>query len=512
MTAAALELAGVTKRYGALAANRDVDLRVEAGSVHALVGENGAGKSTLMKVAYGQVRPDAGSLRIKGEPVDWARHGPAASIRRGVGMVHQHFMLVGPLTVTENLVLGREPRRGPFMDLDGAAAELSALAARFGFAVDPHARIEELSVGEQQRVEILKVLWQGCDVLILDEPTAVLTPAEVRELFGVLRALVAEGRTVVLITHKLDEVVAIADRVTVMRHGEVVGGMARGDLSAEAIARAMVGRPVLMEVEKAPAAPGDVVLAVEGLTVAGRGSRPALDGVSFELRAGEVLGVAGVEGNGQTELVEALTGLRAPAAGRVTLSGRDVTVAPVAARHDAGLAHVPEDRHARGLVLEMSVSDNLLLGRQRELSRGPLLDREAVRGHAERLIREFDVRPADPAATVAGLSGGNQQKVVIARELSRPGLRLLVCAQPTRGVDIGAIELIHRRILAARDGGAAVLLVSAELSEVRSLADRVVVLHRGRIAGTFEGEALQEQSGLERLGELMLGARREEAP
>jgi len=509
VTTPALEVSGVSKRYGAVEANREVDLRVEPGSVHALVGENGAGKSTLMQIVYGQTPPDSGSLRVKGERVDWARHGPAGSIGRGVGMVHQHFMLVGPLTVTENLVLGREPRRGPFVDLERAAAEVVELAGRFGFEVDPGARVEELSVGEQQRVEILKVLWQGCDVLILDEPTAVLTPSEVRELFGVLRALVAEGRTVVLITHKLDEVVAIADRVTVMRRGAVVGDLERGEegLSAEAIARAMVGRPVLMEVDKGPASPGAPVLRVEALSVAGRGGRPALDGVSFELRAGEILGVAGVEGNGQSELVEALTGLRAVTSGRVWLGDRDVTLAPVADRQAAGLAHVPEDRHARGLVLDFSTSDNLLLGRQRELTRGPMLDPAAVRAHAEGLIRAFDVRPVDPEAAARGLSGGNQQKVVIARELSRPGLRLLVCAQPTRGVDIGAIELIHRRIVAARDEGSAVLLVSAELSEIRALADRVAVLYRGRIVDVLEGSALADQAQVERLGELMLGAR-----
>jgi len=504
----ALELSGVTKRYGPVVANRDVDLTVSSGSVHAIVGENGAGKSTLMKVAYGQVRADAGRLALRGEDVPLARHSPAGSIARGVGMVHQHFMLVGPLTVAENLVLGREPRRGPLVDLRGASERIAELAGRFGLSVDPSARVEDLSVGEQQRVEILKVLWQGCDVLILDEPTAVLTPAEVRELFGVLRALVAEGRTVVLITHKLDEVADIADRVTVLRRGEVVGELERAGeepLSTEAIARAMVGRPVLLEVDKAPAEPGEVVLVVEDLVVAGRGGRPAVRGVSFELRSGEVLGIAGVEGNGQTELVEALAGLR-PARGRVRLAGADVTAAPVAARNDRGLAHVPEDRHARGLVLELSVGENLLLGRQRELSRGPLLDRAACAEHAARLIGEFDVRPPDPDAAVGGLSGGNQQKVVVARELTRPGNRLLLCAQPTRGVDIGAIEQIHERIVAARDAGVAVLLVSAELSEIRALADRVAVVYRGRIVETLEGAALADQAEVERLGGLMTGA------
>jgi len=508
VTAPAIELCGVSKRYGPVVAADAVDLAIDAGSIHAVVGENGAGKSTLMKLAYGQVSCDAGQVRLKGKDVSAAGHSPARSIGAGVGMVHQHFALVGPFSVVENLVLGREPVKRGLVDLERAAAELRELATRFGFDVDPWARCEDLSVGEQQRVEILKVLWQGCDVLILDEPTAVLTPAEVRELFAVLRSLVADGATVVIVTHKLDEVVAIADAVTVMRRGQVVERMA-GELSVEAIARAMVGRPVLLEVARAPAEPGDDVLEVDSLVVRGSAGRAAVNEVSFSVRAGEVFGIAGVEGNGQTELLEALVGLRPVARGAVKLVGTDITDAPVALRNDCGLAHVAEDRHARGLVLSMSIAENLAVGRQRELSAGRFLPRmngAAIGDLAGRSIEDFDIRPGDADATVAGLSGGNQQKVVVAREITRPGLSLLVCAQPTRGVDIGAIELIHRRIVAARDAGAAVLLVSAELSEIRSLSDRVAVLYRGRIAEVFDGAALAEGDALERLGQLMTGA------
>ncbi len=509
----ALRLAGIDKRYGAVCANRSVDLTVNAGTVHAVVGENGAGKSTLLQIAYGLVRADAGTIEIKGQEVARRQHSPREALRRGLGMVHQHFMLVEPMTVAENVALGREPLRGPLVDLDAVAAQLGELAAKFGFSIDPAARVEDLSVGEQQRVEIVKVLWRGCDVLILDEPTAVLTPAEVRELFGVLRSLVADGLTVVMITHKLDEVCDIADRVTVMRRGEVVETIDRTDgrtdggepLSPERIARAMVGRPVLLEVDKGPAAPGDVVAEVDGLVVRGRGA-DKVRGVSFDVRAGEIVAIAGVEGNGQTELCEAITGLRAIAGGDVRIGGASMAGASVRARNDAGVAHVPEDRHARGLVLDFTVEANTILGRQREMAGRFGLDAARVRAHADRLIADFDIRPVDAAAPMRALSGGNQQKVVVARELTRPHMRLLVCAQPTRGVDIGAIELIHRRIVAARDAGAAVLLVSAELAEIRTLADRVLVMYRGAIVDELPGAALAEPAGIERVGEGMTGA------
>jgi len=502
----ALELRGVSKRFGQVVANRAVDFAAERGTVHALVGENGAGKSTLMKIAYGCLRADAGEIQLKGEQVARARHTAAQSIRRGVGMVHQHFMLVGPLTVVENAVLGREPTRGIFLDLDRAARELGELSERFGLDVDPWARIEDLSVGQQQRVEILKVLWQGSDVLILDEPTAVLTPAEVRDLFDVLRGLVADGMTCVLITHKLDEVLVIADRMTVMRRGEVVEEMSGEGLSAEEIARAMVGRPVLLEVERGPANPGDAVLEIESLHVVGRAGLPAVADVSLAVRAGEILGIAGVEGNGQTELIEAIAGLRRPLSGSIRLAGQDLGAMTVRARGGAGVAHVPEDRHARGLVLEYSVADNLILGQQRDFAGRFGLDRERIADRASDLVAKFEIYPADAEAEARTLSGGNQQKVVVARELARPALRLLLCAQPTRGVDIGAIELIHRRIIAARDAGLAVLLVSAELSELRSLSDRVAVIYKGQVVSKLDADDLARPDAIERMGQLMTGA------
>lgn len=501
--AVALELAGIGKSYGALAANEDVALAVAPGEIHALCGENGAGKTTLLKIAYGEVRADAGRIVLGGEAIAREAHSPARAIARGLGMVHQHFMLVGPLTVVENVVIGREPRRGAFLDLARAAAEIRAVSERLGLGVDPARRVGELSVGEQQRVEIVKVLWRGAEVLLLDEPTAVLTPPEVADLFRVLRTLSGEGKAIVLCTHKLDEVTAVADRVTVMRRGRVVAELSRGETTAEAIARAMVGRELAAEAPFRPATHGEVAFAVEGLRVARRGAADAVRGVSLEVRAGEILGIAGVEGNGQSELALALAGLQPAAAGTVRLAGRDVTRARPAARAAAGLAHVPEDRHRRGLVLDFTVAENLILGRQRELAGRFGLSRARVAAHARALIERFDVRPADPAAVAATLSGGNQQKVVIARELSRPGLKVLLAAQPTRGVDAGASERIRAQILAARDAGAAVLLVSSDLAELRALCDRIAVMYRGELAATLpRGEATDEA-----LGALMTGAR-----
>jgi ABC-type uncharacterized transport system ATPase subunit len=509
MNTAALELRGICKRYGAVQANQDVGLRVESGTVHALVGENGAGKSTLMKIAYGHSHADAGEIFIKGEKV--ARPSPAQSIRRGLGMVHQHFMLVKPLTVVENAVLGREPTRfgGLLLDLDRAAGELAALSKRFGLDVDPHCRIEDLTVGQQQRVEILKVLYQGCDVLILDEPTAVLTPGEVRDLFDVLRGLVAGGMTIILITHKLDEVLAIADHISVMRRGQMVEEMERSpDLRAEDIARAMVGRPVLVHVDKGPPKTGEVVLEVAALSVMGRRGLPALRDVSFEVRAGEIVGVAGVEGNGQTELVEALLGLLPVEAGRIRVRGRDVTSASVYQHYVAGIAHVPEDRHDRALVLDYSVRDNLILGQQRNFTRRFLgvLDQKRIRAHAEELVTKFEIRPPNSGLHAGGLSGGNQQKVVVAREMSREHPALLVCAQPTRGVDIGAIESIHRRMVQARDEGLAVLLVSAELNELQALSDRLLVVYKGRVVARLQADEIAAANARDRIGALMTGA------
>jgi simple sugar transport system ATP-binding protein len=502
---ALLELRGVTKRFGAAVANQDVSLAIAPGTIHALVGENGAGKSTAMRIACGELAPDAGEVWIKGARL--ARPSPREAIDRGVGLVHQHFMLVGAMSVVENLVLGREPTRGPRLDLARAARELVALGERHGLPVDPWAEVDRLSVGEQQRVEILKVLWRGCDVLVLDEPTAVLAPAEVERLFGVLRGLVAGGdKAVVLITHKLDEVTAIADPITVMRAGRVVDTLP-GATAPAAIARAMVGRDVALGGgPRGTAAPGEVRLDVRGLAVDRAHGGRALDGVDLAVRAGEIVGIAAVEGNGQRELIEAIAGLVPLAAGTIALGGRTLAGASVAARRAAGLAHVPEDRHRRGLALELSVAENLILGRHRELAPGLVLSPAKVDAHARAAIAAADVRPPDPSAPARALSGGNQQKIVIARELGRPEAKVLLAAHPTRGVDVGAIEAIHEDLIAARDRGWAVLLASAELAELAALSDRIVVLFRGRVAATLEGAALAAPDLVARLGAAMTGA------
>jgi general nucleoside transport system ATP-binding protein len=494
----AIELEGITKSYGAKAANQDVTVRVQAGTIHALVGENGAGKSTLLSIAYGTTRADAGRLRLKGQEVARERHSPSQSIALGVGMVHQHFMLVPNLSVVDNVVLGREPRRGGFLDTRDTVKELEALGAKLGLPLDPRRLVGSLSVGEQQRVEILKALWRGADVLLLDEPTAVLTPPEVGELFGVLRRLAGEGKTIVIVTHKLDEVTALCDHITVMRRGQVVADLERG-ATAHEIARAMMGsdaEPTPQAETDRDARVGDSVLTVENLHV-GR----ALRGVSFGVRAGEVLGVAGVQGSGQSELILAIAGLVTPTAGRIHLGATDVTALSVRARQRLGLGHIPEDRHHRGLVLDFTLSENLILGRQEEFARGMTIDRARVASHTQKRLAELDVRPPDPEAIAGSLSGGNQQKIVVGRELTRPGLRFLVASEPTRGVDIGASLLIHRRLRAARDAGAAVLLVSSDLHELRALSDRLVVMFRGAIAAE-----LPRDSGDDVLGGYMTGA------
>jgi simple sugar transport system ATP-binding protein len=486
---AALSASGITRRFGALVANQDVGLSVAPGTVHAVVGENGAGKSTLLSILYGEVRADAGRLAVRGVEVPLARHSPAAAIELGLGLVHQHFMLVPTLTVAENVVLGREPVRRGLLDLGRAERELAAHAAAAELAVDPHRRVSELSVGEQQRVEILKALWRGAEVLLLDEPTAVLSPPEVKELFRVLRALAAGGKTVVLVTHKLDEVAAIADATTVMRAGRVVAELPGGSAPAE-IARAIVGKDELPPApRRARVEAGAAVLRVEGLG-AGR-----LADATLEVRAGEIVGVAGVQGNGQSELVLAIAGLVAPERGRVLLGGADLAGASVAARLAAGIGHIPEDRHRRAVVVDFDLAENLRLGRQRDLALAGFAAR------ARRLLEEADVRPPDPGATLGTLSGGNQQKLVVTRELGRPGLRVLLAAEPTRGVDIGAAAAIRARLAAAADAGAAVLLVSSDLTELRELSGRLLVFYRGRVAAELAPTASDET-----LGALMTGA------
>jgi len=495
-----IELTGIIKRFPGVTACDQINLTVEAGTIHALVGENGAGKSTLMNLLYGLIQPDAGELRLDGELLE--NHSPTAAIARGIGMVHQHFMLVPTLTVAENVVLGNEPRWGPLLDRRRAVRDVAELAARYQLAVDPKARVGQLSVGIQQRVEILKVLYRGARILILDEPTAVLTPQEVVELFDVLRRLKAKGTTIIIITHKLDEVMRLSDRVTVLRHGRVSGSLHTSQATREGLARLMVGRDVLLDVPRTPSHPGEPRLCVAGLTVRDARGLPAVRGVDFQIRAGEILGIVGVEGNGQSELVEALTGLRSSRAGTISVDGEDLTGAAPSRLHAAGVGHIPEDRRRHGLVLEFDLAQNLILGRQADTRFWKFWLRPgAIRREAVRAIDEYDVRPGTPEAAVSSLSGGNQQKLVLAREFSRE-LRLLIASQPTRGVDIGAIAFIHQQILAARDRGVAVLLVSAELDEVLALSDRIAVIYEGRLVGTMPAEQADRQS----LGLMMSGA------
>ena len=499
--APALSLHGIVKTYGPVRANDGVDLEVRWGEVHALLGENGAGKSTLMNVVYGLTRPDAGEIVFDGRPVTIS--GPTDAIRLGIGMVHQHFMLIPPLTVAENVILGHETARSGLMDLAEARAEVGDLARRHGLEVDPAARAQDLSVGLQQRVEILKALYRGARLLILDEPTSVLTPQEAERLFDVIRSLTAQGTAVIFITHKLGEVMAVADRITVMRRGQVVADTTPAESGPPDLARLMVGRPVLLRVDKKPARPGVALLRLEGLRVDDDRHQPAVDGVDLEVRAGEIVGLAGVEGNGQEELVEAIVGLRSPRSGRVVLGTQDVTRLGTRRTLHAGVSFIPADRHRMGAILELAVADNLVLSDydRPPFARGILRRFQAVWEYALKAIKAFDIRTEGPAQPLGSLSGGNQQKLVVARELSTDP-RVLVASQPTRGVDVGSIEFIHRQIVARRDQGLAVLLVSSELDEVLSLADRVAVIYRGRIVAVLEGDAVER----ERIGLMMAGA------
>ena len=538
MTAPAIVMRNIDKSFGAVRANRGATLEVAAGEIHALVGENGAGKSTLMRILAGSFPPDDGTVEVAGrDATGWSTTEASDA---GGGMVHQHFMRVPRLSVAENVVLGRELTRGVLLDSAGAEREVRALSERTGLRVDAGAKLSELSVGEAQRVEILKVLFRGARILVLDEPTAVLSPLEVDELWTVLRGLKAEGGTIVVITHKLDEVMDISDAVTVMRDGRTVERLRTAETDPRSIARAMVGRDVALvgsalgavedgadsraEARGAPptgniapdagepiatfspmAAPPRPALEVRDLSVrTGAGGR-AVSGINFAIAPGEILGIAGVEGNGQTELIEAIAGLRSLAGGQIILGGRDLTPIGVRGSGDAGLSHIPEDRHERGLVLDYSVADNLILGMQHRFARGAIatLDKARVASNADEKIRLFDIRPADPALPARALSGGNQQKIVIAREMGRD-FQVLLAAQPTRGVDVGAIEFIHSQLRAARDAGKAVLLVSADLPEVLALSDRVAVMYEGRLVVTLP----RHEASAETLGPYMTGATR----
>jgi simple sugar transport system ATP-binding protein len=503
----AIELRGIDKRFGAVHANRAVDLAVAAGTIHGIVGENGAGKSTLMNILYGFYQADAGEILAAGRPVAIASSQDA--IRAGIGMVHQHFMLVEPFTVLENVILGVEGGAWTPAALARARGTLAGLERDYGLQVDPDARVGDLPVGVQQRVEILKVLYRGAQILILDEPTAVLTPQETDYLFQILRRLKAEGKTVILITHKLQEIVAATDRVTVMRGGAVVGTLETAATSKPELAELMVGRKVLLGGEMGRARPGATVLQVEELTVRDEAGVERVKAASFAIRAGEIVGVAGVSGNGQSELLEALAGLRRPASGRIFLQGQALAPADGAqALRRLGIAHVPEDRQRRGVIGPFDCAETALLGYHDDPAyNGRLLsDRTGIVGHCARLMRAFDVRPPEPLLRTGALSGGNQQKLVLARELERDPVLLLV-GQPTRGVDIGAIEFIHRRLIEMRDAGKAILLVSAELEEVLSLSDRILVMCGGRIVGTMD--ALE--ADVREIGLMMAGIAREAA-
>lgn len=496
-----IELKNILKRFGKVVANKNVNLSIKKGEVHAIVGENGAGKSTLMKTLYGLYQPDEGEIFINGEKIE--NHSPNNAIKHKIGMVHQHFMLAQPLTVSENVILGMENASGIRLNLKEADSRIKKLSDEFNLSIDPRKKIEDLSVGENQRVEIIKVLYRGAEILILDEPTAVLTPQEVKEFFKVIKSLVAQGKTVIIITHKLDEVMEISDRITVMRQGETVGSLASKNTTPQEIAKMMVGREVLLRVEKNDAVKGEEVISVRNLSVRKNKETLALDSVSFQICAGEILGIAGVEGNGQTELIESIMNLNSDkiASGEIKFLNADITSVSTFERLERGISHIPEDRHKRGLVLEYSISDNLILGQQHLFSSNGFLKQNAINRHSDERISSFDIRPADKKVASKGLSGGNQQKVIIAREFNRD-FKLLIAAQPTRGVDIGAIEFIHKQILKARDNNKACLLISAELSEILSLSDRIAVLYKGKIVKILDSKKTSEDE----LGMLMTGA------
>jgi general nucleoside transport system ATP-binding protein len=495
-----LELRGMTKRFPGVVANDHVDFDLRDAEVHALLGENGAGKSTLMNILYGLYSPDEGQILLNGKAV--RMHSPKDAIKQGIGMVHQHFMLIPVMTVAENIVLADEPTKGGvLLDYGTADRRVRELSESFNFALNPDARVANITVGQQQRVEILKALYRQADILILDEPTAVLTPQEAHELFEILQKLKQEGLSIIFITHKLNEVLEIADRITVLRRGKVIDTVPRAGATQESLARMMVGREVLLRVDKTPADPSEPLLAVRDLQTLDDRGLEAVRGVSFEVRGGEIVGLAGVDGNGQSELIDSLAGLRKPSAGEIRLAGKDVTGASASTRLDLGLGHIPEDRQRRGLVLEFSLADNLALHDfdKSPYSRLGWLHPKRIIGAARKLLQQFDVRGGNPQTRASALSGGNQQKVVLAREISRDP-RVLIAAQPTRGLDVGAIEFVHRQLVEARDEGEAVLLISLELEEVLSLSDRILVIYEGQIVAEYGPDVTEEELGIAMTG------------
>lgn len=496
-----LELRGITKRFPGVLANDHIDLTLEPGEIHALLGENGAGKTTLMNILYGLYQPDEGDVFVRGKKVEI--NSPSDAIKAGIGMVHQHFMLIPVFTATENVMLGEESvQAGGFLDRASASKRIDEISHQYNLQVDPGAYIRDLPVGVQQRVEIIKLLYREADILILDEPTAVLTPQEADELFRIMHTLVERGKSIIFITHKLREVLEFADRITVIRRGRVVGSTLPEEADQRLLAEMMVGRTVQLSIEKEPPQVGETVLAVDNLVVLDERNQIAVDQVSFDVRAGEVLGVAGVQGNGQTELVEALTGLRKPLDGVIRLLGEEITQASPRQITEMGTAHVPEDRQRDGLVLSFPISDNLMLNTyyQPPNTKGAVLQEPVIQQRANQLIAEFDVRTPSAVTSAGSLSGGNQQKVIVAREFSRP-IKLLVASQPTRGLDVGSVEYIHGRILEKRDQGCAVLLVSPELDEIMALSDRIAVMYRGKIIDILPGDQVTKED----VGLLMAG-------
>ncbi|MGB7606454.1 MAG: ABC transporter ATP-binding protein [Lutisporaceae bacterium] len=499
---AVIEMKGISKSFPGIKANDNINLSVNKGEIHVLLGENGAGKSTLMNILYGLYQPDEGQIFIKGNPIRISNPNVAISV--GIGMVHQHFMLVQPFTVAENIVLGLEPKNGISLDLKKAIKDVEELSDKYELKVDSKARVSDISVGMQQRVEILKTLYRGADILILDEPTAVLTPQEIVELGIILESLVSQGKTIILITHKLKEVMSMSDRVTIIRRGMVIDTLNTSETNIDELAEKMVGRKVNLHVEKSTREASTPVLEVKGLKAKDTRGLEAVKGVDFQVKSGEILGIAGVDGNGQTELLQALTGLQKPTAGEVLLNGKEITALSVMDVIESGVSHIPEDRQKRGLILNYSLAENSILGshHSKKFRNRFGLNYSKIKEHARRLIKDYDVRTPNENVEARSLSGGNQQKLIVAREVDRDP-SLCIAAQPTRGLDVGAIEFVHKKLVELRDSGKAVLLVSLELDEILSLSDRIAVMYGGKIVGVMDIKDATEK----KLGIMMAGGK-----
>lgn len=496
-----VELKQITKRYPGIVANDSISLTLRKGEIHALLGENGAGKSTLMNILFGLYQPDEGSIKVNGETV--TIDNPNKAIKLGIGMVHQHFKLVQPFTVTENIILGMEPKKGINIDYKSASAQVAKLSEQYGLRVNPNSKIQDISVGMQQRVEIMKILFRGADILIFDEPTAVLTPQEIEELMVIMRRLVAEGKSIILITHKLKEIMEISDTVTIIRRGKVIDTVETDKTNPSELAEKMVGRGVSFKIDKNDPQIGQPVLQLNDIRVKDKHGISILNGLNLEVKAGEIVGIAGVDGNGQSELIEAITGLRKIDSGSIKLSGKEISNLPARKIIESGLSHIPEDRHKRGLVLDFSISENMILETYYKppFNKGGFLQNAEIEKHAKSLVEQFDVRTPSVETKARSLSGGNQQKAIIAREIDK-NPELLIAAQPTRGLDVGAIEFVHKQLIEQRDQGKAVLLISFELDEILNVSDRIAVIYEGRIVG----EVLPQETNDQELGLMMAGS------